>query len=658
MLVVNIAVSGRLFRVEYSAYQESNEGTFIAIARQVAAHPGDLLWWPEWEAGLPFQNTYLPLLPLTVGFLSRLSGHSAALSFHQFSAAMFCLGPGFFFLMCWRITRRPEASLIASLAYSLVSTSALVFDPIRTDVGGAWNLRRLQILGYYGEAPHTASMAMLPLAILFLYKTFALKEESKRRFAIFFACGVLTMAATLLFNAFGGVLLMLAGFSLLVAVDGQRFRRVFLGLIAIGVAAYAVASPLLPPSTLAAIRMNSPTVDGDYRFTGRSLAGVAVLGLGVALLWWTTRLMKLPALRLFVAFTFLTGGIIGLGFWARSYVVPQPHRYQIAFDMAAAFVVVFGAAELLRRKARPLLIPAGIVAIALLGVQLRHVLRYSHGLIHSVDMTQTQSYRVARWVDEHMNGQRVMLPASYSYQFNDFSDGPQLFGGHSPMLPNYETRVAAYTILSGQNAGARDAEISILWLKAMGARAILVPGSQSEDVYKPFVNPQKFEGVLPVLWRQSGDTIYAVPSRNESLAHVVPASSLVRDMPVHGLDVGEIEAYVHELEDPAMPDAALVWPNRHTVEIQAEIRHGQALSVQETYTPGWRASVNGREQPVLRDGLGLMALEPGCDGPCYVTLTYDGGAERRLTSGLSLLALLSLAAYLAIRIRVRPAPQS
>ena len=655
LLFVNTAIAARLFKVEYSAYLLSNEGTFIAIARQVAAHPWDLRWWPEWECGLPFQDTYLPLLHLLTGWFSRLTGHSAALSFHQVSAALFAAGPLFFYLLCWRVTRQTGASFIAALAYSVVSASAFVFAPIRMDVGSVWNLRRIQILAYYGEAPHTASMAMLPLAMWCLFELFA-RQNDRRRFAIFFAGGAAAMAATVLFNAFGAVILLMAGIALILTVEKVRFWKVLCGLIGIGALTYALISPLLPPSTLAAIRMNSPTVDGDFHFTQRSLMGVLALAAGVLLLWRLTRPIPLQVLRFFIFLGFMAGGVVGLGFWARSYVVPQPHRYQIAFDMAAAFVVFFGGAELVRRKAPSLLIPTGVVAIALLGFQFRHVLRYSHGLIRSTDMTRTASYRVAQWLDEHMGKQRVMLPGSYSYQFNDFSDGPQLFGGHDPMLPNFVMRIANFTIYSGFNAGARDAEISILWFKALGVHAVAVPGPGSEEVYKPFVHPQKFDGLLPVLWQEGGDTIYAVPSPSSSLARVISKGAVVQRTPIHGLDVEEVERYVKSLDDPAMPKAALVWPNRHTMDIRTEMHSGELLSIQETYTPGWRVTVNGAQGRLRSDGLGLMILEPACDGRCDIALTYDGGTEWRMTCISSLLAFIAIAGYIVYCFR-RPRSQ-
>src|SRR5437867_3812329 len=99
LLTINIWIAHKLFTVEYSAYLESNEGTFIAIARGIATHPNDLLWWPLWDQGIPFQNTYLPLLHVLVAIVSRITGCSPALSFHAVAGALFCIGPVLLYTM-------------------------------------------------------------------------------------------------------------------------------------------------------------------------------------------------------------------------------------------------------------------------------------------------------------------------------------------------------------------------------------------------------------------------------------------------------------------------------------------------------------------------------------------------------------------------------
>src|SRR5579863_1524161 len=142
---VNVYVAHRLFTLEYSAHLESNEGTFIAIARLMAAHPTDLLWWPFWDAGIPFQNTYLPLLHAIVAIFSRLTGCSPALSFHAVSGFFYCLGPVSVFFLAAALSQRLGYSFIASLLYSLISPSSFLIPAVRRDAGGVWNARRLQI---------------------------------------------------------------------------------------------------------------------------------------------------------------------------------------------------------------------------------------------------------------------------------------------------------------------------------------------------------------------------------------------------------------------------------------------------------------------------------------------------------------------------------
>lgn len=646
LLALNVAIAAKLFGVEYSAYLESNEGTFIAIARQIAAHPGDLLWWPFWDCGLPFQNTYLPLLHLLVGFFSRISGHSAALSFHQVTAAFFCLAPVCAYLMALGITGKPIVSFFAALAYSVISPCALLIPAIRTDAGGALSLRRMQILAFYGEGPHTASLAFIPVAILFLYLAMTRGRLWQKILAGVF------MSAAVLANAFGAIILAIAVLALLASFATERFWSNAVLFLLIGGLAYGWICPLLPPSVIAAIRKNSPTVDGDYTFTMRSAAGVAILAIGFLLLWFlATRWVRSRHVRFFLLFAWLATGIVALGVFWRINVVPQPHRYQIAMDLALCMLVAFGAAELFVRAGRRTRMVLGTVALLALGIQSRQAIRYARHLIRSTDITQTSPYRIAQWAKANMGGTRVMISGTDSYYFNDFTDIPQLHGGHDPMLPNFLLRIVPFTLYSGMNTGAQDGNISVLWLKALGAHAISVPGAASADYNKPFVNPSKFKGLLPVLWMERAETIYGVPARSRSLAHAIDPEALVHHMPINGLDTQEAQKYVDALNAPAGGEASWTWTTWHSATIHAMLLPGQVIATQVTFHPGWHASVGGNPQQVYPDGLGFLVVKPACQGSCDLTLWYDGGPELRITSAVSLATML-VVLLLALRFRL------
>jgi hypothetical protein len=294
------------------------------------------------------------------------------------------------------------------------------------------------------------------------------------------------------------------------------------------------------------------------------------------------------------------------------------------------------------------------VLALLFAVQTRHAIHYAHSQIRSTDVTQTAMYRMARWMDANLHGSRVFVGGAYSFYLNDFTDTPQVHGAQDPMLPNFTLRHAVFTIYSGMNTGARDAQFSLLWLKALGARAVSVPGPQSPEAYKPFANPRKFEGVLPVLWREGDDTVYGVPARYDSLAHIMAPGELVHDPPVSGIDTAQLERYVAALDSPAYPEAKWRWTSRGSAVIAANIAPGQVVSTQVTYHPGWRAAAGGVAQPVARDGLGLLVVKPACQGVCQITLSFDGGPEWRVTCAVSLAVTLLVLCLAALEFRRPP----
>jgi len=254
-------------------------------------------------------------------------------------------------------------------------------------------------------------------------------------------------------------------------------------------------------------------------------------------------------------------------------------------------------------------------------------------------------YRIARWMDEHRRGQRAFIGDSSVFFYNVFTDNPQIHGGHNQFETNSFVATVDYTVYTDANAGSRAADYSIFWLKALGAHAVAVSGPDSKQDYKPFAHPYKFDGVLPLLWRESGDSIYEVPGRSLSLAHVIPATAVVARRPAHGLDTAPAAAYVAALDDAALPPATFEWQGMSEAAIRATVAPGQVIAVQETYDPGWEAWANGRRLPIRADALGLMVIEPQPTGAYEISLRYTGGAARTVTRTLSVLAMLVAGLY-------------
>lgn len=123
-------------------------------------------------------------------------------------------------------------------------------------------------------------------------------------------------------------------------------------------------------------------------------------------------------------------------------------------------------------------------------------------------------------------------------------------GGSWSIAYNHIQQLGHAAIYNGGETPERDARVALAWLEAFGAGAVAISGPKSQEFWKPFAHPAKFEGILPVLWRTDDVTIYRVPQRSTSLAHVVPDTALVRHSPSGQTDIAGIEAYGAALQDP------------------------------------------------------------------------------------------------------------
>jgi hypothetical protein len=112
-----------------------------------------------------------------------------------------------------------------------------------------------------------------------------------------------------------------------------------------------------------------------------------------------------------------------------------------------------------------------------------------------------------------------------------------------------------------------------------------------------------------------------------ALAHVIPRAAVVARQPRDGSDVEPMRACAAALDDPNLAPADLTWKDPSHGVIHAVMECEQLLSIQVTYSRGWKAHVRDREVPVLSDKLGLIVVEPGCDGDCKIDLSFGATPE-------------------------------
>jgi hypothetical protein len=606
LVALNAALTPHLFVLDYSREMGSIEAAFIGLARYILEHFPHLGWFPLWYGGIPYPDTYPPLLHWVVALTAAAGRLSPGLAYHAVTAAVYALGPAALFWAALRLGAGRAAAFAASLGYSLVSPACFLVPVIRADTGGWFGPRRLVTLVRYGEGPHLLALLLLPVAIGMLHVAIE-KRKPSRYFG-----AALALAAVALSNWLGSFALALMVAAYLLA----RWDRSWIVAAALGCWAYAIAMPWLSPSTIATIRANASLVGGKYEPGIRQGIYAMVLAAGLLLLAWGMRRAKWPGqVRFGILFLSATAAIALPAYWFHFTLVPQPQRYHLemdlAFWLAAAFCI-----SLRPRAAVPAACAAAVLAVPLF----LHQGAMARRMEQPIQIESTVEYQISQWLGGHLPGRRVFAPGTIGYWMNAFSDTPMLTGGFDNGMRNVFLQDIIFQIYYGDQQ-----KVALDWLKAYGCGAVIGGSPESREVYHPYNHPAKLEG-LPELWREGGDVIYAVPGSGGSLAHAVRASDLPAVTPP-GYDSRPLARYLAALADPSLPPAVFRWTGPSSASIAATLRPEYLLSVQVTWDQGWHARVNGQPRRVWKDKLGQMVVEPRCSGPCMVDLTWDGGVE-------------------------------
>ncbi|MGD1091585.1 MAG: hypothetical protein ABSB35_06270 [Bryobacteraceae bacterium] len=643
---MNAYVCSRLWSAGYIDQMGSVEGSYIAISRYVMRHWGDLSWFPLWFCGMPFVRAYQPGLHVTVAALATAFDLTPVRAYHLAAAFFYCLGPATLFWMCDSLTGRRGYAFAVALAYSLFSPSLLLSSFIRAR-SGFLIAQRYQVLVHYGEGPHIAALALLPLVVCGLHCAIA---ESRRIFIPVSAVLIGALVATNWTGTVGVILALMAYFASRV---GEIRAQGWINAFGIAAVAYLLICPWVPPSVMAGALTNAQDSDGTHIGGVQLAALLAFLGLlaGLHLIFEKQKVDR--NLRFFVYFVISTGCVVLGKLWGNVSLVPQPHRFHLELEMAVILLAVYQLTVAWKRFSKTLQWIALAAVAAFCLFQIRGYHRYASSLTRSIEIESTIEFRMAHWFEDHLDGRRVFAPGSVAVWMNSFVDTPQLAGCCDQNVPSFEQRLAFFTVYSDMNAGSRAAEISQLWLKAYGVGAIGMTGPQSREFYKPYAHPHKFDGVLPELWRDGDDVVYGLPERSPSIAHVINASQEVIQAPVNGLAVDPLRPYVAALDDPGLPLADAHWINSHQLQISTVMTPQQVVSVQMSYAPGWEIRANQRLVRAHADALGLMVIKPGCAGPCSIDLIYDGGPEARWTRVAQWIGVLACIAWPLTQKRAR-----
>jgi hypothetical protein len=636
LLAQNVWISARLFRTEFTPFRDSIEGSYMGLARWLKvnwAHPG---WFPLWYGGIPVENAYPPLLHHLVALFSFATGMSVARSVHAVTAAFYCLGPVTLFALVLRLTKSQWKAFAAGWLYSLISPAGFLLPWVREGIT-VWSPVRLFALLKHDEAVNIAAIALLLAALTAIHA--ALEYPRGWRTVL----AVLASASVALTNWLGAAALVIGALALLFARKREeRARPAFGHLVLIGLLAYAVAAPWIPPSDIAAIRRNAQALSGEFPMgPSQYLYLAAWFGGAFAIsLLLKKKTSVTEAGRFALVFLYLMA-VPPLAFeYFKIYPLPQPRRYFLEMDAAFAMAcgIALGSPRLCSKRTWSRVLTG--VALACLAIVLAHRARREvRGWLPPFDIAKTVEYEQAAYMNAHYPGQRVFVDGSTRYWFNAFADNPQLGGGIDQGRSNPAISPITYAIPYAIGNGPD----TVALLKACGVRAIAVGGAHTRDVYRDYRDPGKFAGLVPEVWRDGDDVIYEIPGSG-SVAHVVSKDALVTTNP---LDYPAVTRYAAALD--ADPETRIVWSGPNRARVEARLARPQVLSLQISYDPGWRATANGAAIAMQKDALGFLILAPDCHGSCTIDLIYDGGIQRRAMDFLCVFGFAACAWMLSRR---------
>lgn len=646
LLLLAIALVGPVFKVKYLDNWPSIESTFISDARLLAGHMPHPGWQPLWYCGTRFDYIYPPALRYGTALIA-LAGHvSTAKAYHIYIGLTYILGIAAVYWLVLLGSRSRASAWLSACAVALVSPSLIVFHALHDD--SPWMIpQRLHVLMAYGEGPHISAFSILPAALA--ASLVALRERRLRALAL---AGVL--CALVVANNFYGATALALFFPILVwsVWIGLRDRSVWLRAMGIAVLAYGLSASWLTPSFLRITWTNLKFVStpGD---TSSRLVMLAAIALFCDVSWrWANRRPE-RIWAVFVGgsaliFTVYVGGYFYNGL--RS--LGEAARLAPEFDLALLLLLVFLINQLwntrwLRAEAAVLCAVLFLPAI----VYLRHA--YSP-FPRAANWQDRYEYRITRWVNENLHGERVMPSGTNRFWYDAWFDNAQPVGGSDQGVLNQILPAVSYQISRNESG-----EICALWLRALGTSAIIVPDKTSLEYYHDYPKPEKFRGLLPVIFDdQHGTVIYRVPRVYPSLGRVVDRASLaaLRDMRNFD-DLDPLKKYLSIVEAPDQNETPVAWSGFDALQIRASVGVGQCVLLQETYDPYWRAYENGKRLPIRRDTtMGFMLIDVDA-GAHVIDMRFETPLENRVGEGLVVISLFAVIGLVVQPLRPRrPAP--
>jgi hypothetical protein len=629
------------FKAKYTDKWASIESTFIADARFLIENWPHPQWQPLWYAGTRFDYIYPPALRYGTAIISKTIGYWPVKAYHVYVALFYAIGIAGVYLLMRIGTGSRRWSFLGAAATATMSPIFLFMPRYR---GDAWMLQpqRLGVLVKYGEGPHMSALALIPIALACTWLALEKPRPWAVALAAFFSAGVAA-------NNFYGATALAVFYPILVWSFWitRQDKRILLPAVVIPALAYGLTAFWLVPSYFKVTAENMKYVS-EHGTTWSVWVAVAV---AVAFAIATDKLARGRPERTWAVFVlgsvvFFSVNVLGNHYF-NFRVAGEPMRLLPELDMIYIMAVIL----LLRWMwDRPGRVYRGVAIVMILAAfwTTRGYIRHAwHMFPLWPDYTSRVEYRMSEWLWKNMPDARAYPTGSVRFWFNTWHDLAQLGGGSEQGLLNGQVEAAQWETTQGL-----DPKPAILWAQCLAVDAFYVPDKSSQEEYKDYANPKKFDGVLPVLYDDGqGNRLYGVPRRYGARARVVETQKLnALKPPRFNDDVEYLGAYAAVIENGPDSPAALTRNGPDAMRVHARVGPGQSVVVQESYDPAWHAWSNGQPLPVRKDAMGFMVVDaPPGDGD--ITLAFVTPLENRVGRVVTVISILLVIALVVLGVR-------
>jgi hypothetical protein len=548
------------------------------------------------------------------------------------------------FLFVLYFTRSRKWAAVAGLAYTFFSPAYGLYRTVDWDRGLGYLPRRMQVLAKYGEGPHTAGLAMMPLALAACWRA-----ATGRKYAHILLAAVLLAAVCLtnwvaaLSTAACCLLLLVTGFT----YSGETGFRMGRMLAAAGLG-YLLAAFWLTPRFVKTTLFNWPRDATNYHVHTMGFVLFGGLIVSTVVVWLV--LVRLPGtvyFRFVAACAWVFFYIVSWYYWTGYDPIPEARRYvpEMEFFLIAAWL------ELMRvllkdgrRRARDAAMLLAGIALVPGAIELVQYVIVPWDKLQPIPREQTIEYRVSRFLADQKPQGRVFVTGGTRFRLNSWFLIPQVGGtfesgllNRTPLFWIYHTRTGL-----GDRPELRGSD-SVLMLRLAGAEYIAAHKANSKEHWKDLKDPDQFRGLLPVVWDEGEDVIYRVPF--SGLAHLVRAEEMPLVQPVRW-ETRRAAPYVKAFDAPGRPHLECDWQGPNRMEIRGPVPEGLLVSAMITFDGNWDATQDGQPLPVGRDMMGYTLLKPRPSAATRIVLDYHAAPQHIAMTALSALVwLAALAAW-------------